>query len=107
MFIVAGLYFLNDAFFSGWVAGGPPGEHKLGWERRSLASLLYLLACFIGAFAAFKVVKYGAHTSRVWLLVALLACLLGAAPFAVRTNHIAQCSATGGTWSSDFLECVR
>ena len=28
--VVTMLFFLNDAFFSGWVAGGPPGPHKLG-----------------------------------------------------------------------------
>jgi hypothetical protein len=101
---LSGLYFLNDAFFSGWVAGGPPGPHKLGWERRSLASLLLSIASFLAATGTFRALGRVPHIGKVsWALI--LAAALALTPFAAREVLIDSCLDSGGRWSSAFLEC--
>lgn len=93
---VVSLFFLNNAFFSGWVAGGPPGPHKLGWERRALASLLLSGASLFGAIGAFRALgrlpKIGILS---WLLLAL-AGSLALAPFVTREFLVDTCLDNGG-----------
>lgn len=107
LLVMVGLLLLNDAFFSGWMAGGPPNEHKLGWERRSLASLLMATASFFAAGAAFRAIPRIPRIGKVaWVLV-FFAAVLAASPFVVREVLIDSCLDSGGSWSHDFLECVR
>jgi hypothetical protein len=104
---VVGLLLLNDALFSGWMAGGLPNEHKLGWERRSLASLLMAAASFLAAGAAFRVIPRIPRIGKLsWALV-LAAVALAGSPFVAREVLIDSCRDSGGSWSRDFLECVR
>lgn len=105
--IVAGLFFLNDAFFSAWVAGGPPSEHKLGWERRSQGSLALSLACFFaGAFLFRALVRLPQPGRLAWLL-AVVAALLALAPFVAREVLIGKCLDSGGRWNRMSIECER
>ena len=105
--VVAGLFFLNDAFFSAWVAGGPPSEHKLGWERRSQASLALSLACFFaGAFLFRALIRLPRPGRLVWLY-AVVAGLLALAPFAAREVLIDKCLDSGGRWNRMSIECER
>jgi hypothetical protein len=101
--VVVGLFFLGDAFFSGWVAGGPPTEYKLGWERRALASLFLAGASFFAAGAAFRLPRIGKAS---WFLL-LLAMGLALFPLLAREILIDSCLDSGGSWSYEFLECVR
>jgi hypothetical protein len=104
---VVGLFMLNDAFFSAWVAGGPPGEHKLGWERRSLASLVFALALFCTAGAAFRAIPRIPQIGKVSWALFLVAALLAAVPLAAREVLINSCLDSGGAWNSNYLECSR
>lgn len=102
---LSGLYFLTDALFSGWVAGGPPEPHKLGWERRSLASLLLSIASFLAATGTFRALSRVPHIGTVSWALLILAAALSLTPFAAREVLIDSCLDSGGRWSSAFLEC--
>ena len=103
--VVTMLFFLNDAFFSGWVAGGPPGPHKLGWERRALSSLLLSGAALFGAIGTFRALGRLPRIGVVsWVLLALAASLT-LTPFIIREVLVDQCLDSGGSWSHTFLEC--
>ena len=105
--IVAGLFFLNDAFFSAWVAGGPPSEHKLGWERRSQGSLALSLACFFtGAFLFRALIRLPKPGRLAWLF-AVIAAFLALAPFVAREVLIDNCLDSGGRWNRMSFECER
>lgn len=102
---VVGLLYLNDAFVSAWVAGGPPGPHKLGWERRSLASLLWSLAAFVAAVGLFRALgRLPRIGTLAWLLLAVAA-VLALAPFVAREILIDACVDRGGRWVHTALEC--
>ena len=105
--VLTGLWLLNDAFFSAWMAGSPLNEHKLGWERRSLAALSMAGTSFVASAAAFRAIPLAPRIGKVaWLLV-LIAAALAVFPFAARELLIDSCLDSGGRWSTDFLECVR
>ncbi|ABM93345.1 hypothetical protein Mpe_A0383 [Methylibium petroleiphilum PM1] len=105
--LAVGLFFLNDAFFSAWVAGGPPSEHKLGWERRSQGSLAFALASlFAGAFLFRALVRLPKPGRLSWFLAAV-AILLAAAPLVAREVLIDKCLDSGGRWNNMFIECER
>lgn len=105
--VVAMLFFLNDAFFSGWVAGGQPGPHKLGWERRALSSLLLSGAALFGAIGTFIALGRLPRIGVVsWVLLALAASLT-LTPFIIREVLMDSCLDSGGSWSHALLACER
>lgn len=102
-----GLVFLNDAVFSGWVAGGPPGDHELGWGRRSLGSLCFALASLLaGAFLIRALSGRPRPGLGTWSL-AVAAILLGLAPFVAREILIDSCLDRGGRWNASLIECEQ
>jgi hypothetical protein len=106
-FVAAGLYFLNDAFFSAWVAGGPPGEHKLGWERRSQASLALCIACLLAGVTTFWGARRFPVVGRLtWLLLGIAA-VIAVSPFLAQQVLIDKCLDSGGRWSKATIECER
>lgn len=103
----ATLFFLNDAVFSGWVAGGPPGPHKLGWERRAMSSLLLSGAALFGAIGTFRALGSLPRVGVVsWVLLAIAASL-ALLPLIVREFLVDSCLDAGGSWNYAFLECER
>ena len=105
--LVACLYFLNDAAFSGWMAGGPPGPHKGGWEFRAQSSLLRAVGALLLGIAAFRAVKQVPNVSRTTWAVGALALFTLLAPLAQRALAIDKCLDSGGKWSPQALECAR
>jgi len=105
--VVVGAFFLNDAFFSAWVAGGPPGEHKLGWERRSQSSLALSLACFFAGAFLFRALGRIPKPGRLAWLLAAVAVLLALAPLVAQEVLIDQCLDSGGRWNRLAIECER
>lgn len=99
------LYFLNDFAFSAWLAGGPPGDHKLGWERRSQASLALSVASMLAAVAAFWAMAQLPKVSRALLVVMGLSAILAVAPFVAREVLIDKCLDSGGRWNNSAIEC--
>lgn len=107
LFLAAALFFLTDAFFSAWVAGGPTAEHKIGWERRSLGSLALTAACLFGGIAVFRAIPRLPHPGAMAWLMAALAVALALAPWVGRQVLIDRCLDSGGRWNSATLECDR
>ena len=105
--IGVGLLFLNDAFFSAWVAGGPPGEHKLGWERRSQGSAAFAFASFFAGAFFFRSLARLPRPGRVSWFLAAVTVLLVLAPFAAREVLVDKCLDSGGRWNASFIECER
>lgn len=104
---LVGLFFLNDAFFSGWVAGGPPGPHKLGWERRSLASLVLSLASLVAAAGAFRSLGSFPRGGKLGWCLIVVAAGMALAPFVAREILVDSCLDGGGRWSHAALECEQ
>lgn len=102
---LAGLFFLNDAFFSGWVAGGTPGPHKRGWERRSLASLFRSLASFVAAAGAFRALGRLPRVGKLAWLCLVVAAGMALTPFVAREVLVDSCLDGGGRWSHAALAC--
>ena len=102
---LTGLFFLNDAFFSGWVAGGPPGPHKLGWERRSLASLFLSLASFVAAVGAFRALERLPRIGKLCWFLFVVAGGMALTPFVAREILVDSCLDSGGRWSHSTFEC--
>jgi peptidoglycan/LPS O-acetylase OafA/YrhL len=103
--VIAGCFFLTDAFFSAWNAGGLPGEHKVGRERRSLGSLSLSLACFaLVAFLFRAVMRLPRPGLLAWLLAAI-AVVLALAPFVAREVIVDSCLDSGGRWNQVTVEC--
>ena len=105
--IAIGVFFLNDAFFSAWVAGGPTAEHKLGWDRRSQGSLVLALACFFAGAFLFRALGRLPKPGRLAWLLAFVALLLALAPFMAREVLIDKCLDSGGRWNRMFIDCER
>jgi hypothetical protein len=104
--IALGLLYLNGAFFSAWMSGGPPSPYPIGWERRALGQLSFSLASFILAVGSYKLVVSLPAWRRlpIALIFAGLAMLL--APYVGRFVLQDQCLDRGGQWSNLTLECT-
>lgn len=104
-FVLLGLYFLNDAFFSAWIAGGPPSDHQLGWKRRSYASLAFSFASLLAGVTASRVLARYPRVGRASWVLGALAVVTALTPAAVREVLIDKCLDSGGRWSHTFIEC--
>jgi hypothetical protein len=105
-FMVLGLMYLNGAFFSAWVAGGPPNSHPLGWERRALGQLAFSLASFTLAVGSFKLVRELPVRKRSSFALVLAGIVLAVSPYVDRLVLQDKCLDQGGQWSNLTLECV-
>lgn len=103
--LCVGALFLNGAFFSAWMANGPPNEHPLGWERRALAPLCFAAVGFVLSAGIFKVVSVFPTLTRSTLVVVLVGLALAAAPYIGFFILQDRCQDDGGAWSRDHLEC--
>lgn len=103
--IAVGLFFLNDAFFGAWMAGGPLGEHKLGWERRSQGSLALSVASFFAGAFLFRALIRLPKPGRLTWLFAVVAIFFGLAPFVAREVLIDMCLDSGAHWNRMAIEC--
>ncbi|WP_150046667.1 MULTISPECIES: hypothetical protein [Methylomonas] len=103
--VAAGAYLLNDAIFSARLAGDPVSEHKLGWERRTQASLALSFACFFAAAFLFRALDRLPKSDRLIWLFAALAALLALAPLAAREILIDRCLDGAGRWNPMSIEC--
>jgi hypothetical protein len=104
-FVVLGLMYLNGAFFSAWVAGGPPNPHPLGWERRALGQLAFSLASFTLAVGSFMLVQALPVWKRSWVILVLAGIVLAVSPYVGRLVLQDKCLDRGGQWSNLTLEC--
>jgi hypothetical protein len=105
-FAVLGLLYLNGAFFSAWVAGGPPTEYPLGWERRALGQLSFSVASFLLAVGSYKIVVALPTWRRVPTMLVVIGLALIVAPYIGRFVLQDQCLDRGGKWSNLTLECT-
>ena len=105
-FVAFGVLYLNGAAFSAWVAGGPPNEHPLGWERRALGQLSFSVASFALAFGSRKLVIALPAWRRLPVALVLVGLAFAAAPYVGRFILQDQCLDRGGKWSNLTLECT-
>jgi hypothetical protein len=105
-FIYLGLMYLNGAFFSAWMSGGPPNPHPLGWERRALGQLGFSLASFILAAGSYKLIVSLPSWRRVPMVLVLIGFAIAVTPLVGRFMLQDQCLDRGGQWSNLTLECI-
>jgi hypothetical protein len=105
--VVVGFMYLNGAFFAAWVAGGPPTDYRLGWERRSLAHLSFSAAAFVASAAVFRLIgRLPKKDTPAYVLLVLTATLV-AAPYIGRFILASSCVSSGSRWSNLTIECTK
>ena len=105
--VVVGLLYLNGAFFAAWMAGGPPTDYPLGWERRSLAQLSFSVAAFVGSAAVFRLIGRLPNKDIPAYALLVLTVVLVAAPYIGRFILASSCTSNGGRWSNLTIECAK
>ena len=105
-FVLLGLMYLNGAFFSAWVSGGPPNPYPLGWERRAIGQLGLSLASFILSLGSYKLILSLPSWRRVPVALIFSGLLMALTPFIGRFVLQDQCRGHGGQWSNLTLECA-
>ena len=106
-FVALGLLYLNAAFFSAWLSGGPPNPHPTGWGRLALGQLTFSVASFILAAGSYKLVVSLPAWRRASVVVVLAGLALLIAPYIGRFVLQDQCLDQGGRWSNLTLECTK
>ena len=105
-FIFIGLVYLNGAFFSAWLSGGPPNPYPLGWERRAIGQLVFSVAAFVLAVGSYKVIVALPNWRRPPVVLVFIGIAIALTPFAGRFLLQDQCLDQGGQWSNRTLECT-
>jgi hypothetical protein len=100
------LAYLNGAFFSAWVASGPPNDNPLGWQRRSLGQLAFSLAALLLSVGSYKLASRLPKWSYSALVTLLLGICVALSPYIGRFILQDSCLDQGGKWSSDQLICI-
>lgn len=104
-FVALGLLYLNAAFFSAWVAGGPPNTNPVGWERRALGQLSVSVASFILSVGSYKLVISLPSWRPIPVAIVLGGLVFSVAPYIGRFVLQDQCLDSGGQWSNLELIC--
>lgn len=105
-FALLSLAYLNGAFFSAWVASGPPNDNPLGWERRALGQLGFCLACMLLSVGSFGLVSKLPRWPTWAVVVIAVGLFTGVSPYVGRFLLQDACLDRGGSWSHDQLVCV-
>lgn len=103
--LALGLLYLNNAFFSLWVASGPPNAHPMGWERRALGQLAWSVAAFTFSGASYRLLQALPRWPRSALVLLAAGSCLAMAPHVARILLQDRCLDQGGQWSNTHLEC--
>ena len=99
--------YLNGAFFSTWVAGGPPNENPLGWERRALGQLAFSAAAMLLSIGSYKLISRLPNWPRSSVALIATGIVLALSPYAGRLMLQKNCLTQGGKWSNDHLICTK
>lgn len=103
---MAALY-LNSAFFSAWVSGGPPTPYPEAWAQRSLVHLSLAGSLLLGGMAAFRAIGSFPNFGGVTISLAMLALLILGAPHFHAFLHSDACLDSGGRWNGVEFKCER
>jgi|EndMetStandDraft_4_1072995.scaffolds.fasta_scaffold571340_1 hypothetical protein len=106
-FVALGLLYLNAAFFSAWMSGGPPSPYPTGWGRLALGQFTFSVAAFILAAGSYKLVVSLPAWRRAPAVAVLAGLALLVAPYIGRFVLQDQCLDQGGRWSNLTLECTK
>ena len=104
-FIALGLLYLNGAFFTAWVAGGPPNDNPLGWEPRAIGQLSFSLASFILSIGSYKLIQYLPSWRLLPICIIVMGVALSVAPYVGQFILQDRCLDAGGQWSNLELVC--
>jgi hypothetical protein len=106
-FAYLALAYLNSAFYSAWVSGGPPNPHPLGWSRRALVHLSFSLAAVFLGVGLFRATPRLPSLSRSDFAIVAIGVALVVAPYVGRFVLAQSCSLEGGRWSNETIECEK
>ena len=106
--VVAGLWFLNAAFFSAWQTATPSGsEHTNVWAYSAYKAFGYSIALLCAAALAALNLRPGRSRVRSLWSVVILLCLLGALlwPRWWHFWEVDGCLDAGGAWDEAYERC--
>ena len=107
LLVVAVLY-INSAFFSAWVSGGPPNDYPEAWAYRSLRHLFYSVGFIILAITTFLTLKPKAKKTKIKCIIGVLVALcLFTTPHIKKFLEIDDCLDQGGRWNEEFHRCEK
>lgn len=104
--ILAALY-LNSAFYSAWVSGGPPTPYPEAWAQRALVHLCLSGAILFGGIAAFRAIGNFPSFGGTTILFGVLALLVLGVPHVRAFLKTDACLDSGGRWNSAEFRCDK
>lgn len=105
VFVVLSLLYLNSAFYSAWVSGGPPNPYPIGWSRRALGHLCFALAALLIGIGLFKGIKTLPKFGKSSVAFVVIGALLAVAPYIGRFVLIDACLDRGEKWNYEAIQC--
>jgi hypothetical protein len=106
-FAILSLMYLNGAFFSAWVSGGPPNDNPLGWERRAIGQLALSVAALVLSIGSYRLISRLPKWSKSSIALVAVGITLALSPYAGRLALQESCFSHGGKWSNDQLICIK
>ena len=104
-FVILSLLYLNSAFYSAWVSGGPPNPYPIGWSRRALGHLCFALAALIIGIGLFKGIKTLPKFGKGAIVFVVIGALLALTPYLGRYLLIDACLDRGEKWNHEAIQC--
>jgi len=105
MFIVVALLYLNSAFYSAWVSGGPPNPYPIGWSRRALGHLCFALGALFVGVGLFIGLRTFPKLGKGSIAITIIGILLVASPYIGRFILIDSCLDRGEKWNHEAIQC--
>jgi len=106
--IVVAIIYLNSAFFSAWVSGGPPNDFPEAWAYRSFSHFYYGFGFMVFAFTIFFTLKPNAtRIKSKFVLGLVLAITLFAIPHIKNFMEVDSCLDQGGRWNEVYQRCEK
>jgi hypothetical protein len=106
--IIVSLIYINSAFYSSWVSGGPPNNYPEAWAYRSFRHFFYGIGFVVFAITFFLATKPIAKNIVAKCIIgSAVALSLFATPHIDKFIDIDSCLDRGGRWSEVYHKCER
>ena len=105
--LILAALFLNSAFFSLWVAGGPPTPYPEAWMHRALANACTAVALLLMGIAGFRCLGSFPRIGSFTLLLGLGAITVLVVPWVREFMLVDSCLDSGGRWEELAFRCVK
>ena len=104
--VIAAIY-LNSAFFSARVSGGPPNPYPHAWSQRGVTHLCLAGAFLFGGIAIYRLIGSFPKIGVLTIIFAVVAVLFPAVPYVREFWYVDACLDRGGRWNSLAFQCER